>query len=87
MMFCVRALCSLMLLGLAGMTHGDARAQQIYRVVTPDGRITFSDKPPLEANARATLAPVAPLSEGTSGSALLRRVSSVASPRARNGCS
>jgi glutaredoxin len=79
MMFCVRALCSLMLLGLAGMTHGDARAQQIYRVVTPDGRITFSDKPPLEANARATPAPVAPLSEGTSGSAFpyeLRQASS-----------
>jgi glutaredoxin len=79
MMFCVRALGSLMLLGLAGMNHGDARAQQIYRVVTPDGRVTFSDKPPLEANARATAAPVAPLSEGTSGSALpyeLRQASS-----------
>lgn len=79
MMSCTRALCSLMLLGLAGMSHGDARAQQIYRVVTPDGRITFSDKPPLEANARATLAPVVPLSEGTSGSSFpyeLRQASS-----------
>ena len=38
----------------------DASAQQIYRIVTPDGRVTFSDRPPADAAARAASAPVAP---------------------------
>jgi len=31
-------------------------AQPVYRIVGPDGRVTFSDKPPAESNARVTTA-------------------------------
>jgi len=48
-----------------------AQAQQIYRIVGPDGRVTFSDKPPTDANAKAAPAAVVPLSGGTSASANL----------------
>ena len=47
---------------------GSAGAQ-VYRIVGPDGRVTFSDKPPAEASAKA--APAAASSgrtEGASGS-------------------
>ncbi|RZJ24790.1 MAG: glutaredoxin family protein [Haliea sp.] len=33
-----------------------ANAQQVYRIVGPDGRVTFSDKPPVESNARGNAA-------------------------------
>lgn len=47
--------CALLVLGAAG-----AQAQQVYRIVGPDGRVTFSDKPPADAGARAaTAAPAA----------------------------
>jgi glutaredoxin len=36
----------------------DANAQQVYKIVGPDGRITFSDKPPVDKGARATTASV-----------------------------
>lgn len=81
-MFSLRTCCFVVLLGLATVgcfSPGDARAQQIYRFVGPDGRMTFSDKPPLEPNARATVAPVVPLGAGTGDSALpfeLRQVAS-----------
>jgi glutaredoxin len=42
---------------LAGFAAG-AGAQQVYRIVGPDGRITFSDKPPMETGARAAPAGV-----------------------------
>jgi glutaredoxin len=42
-----------------------ASAQQVYRIVGPDGRVTFSDKPPTEANVRAAPAAVVPLTGGT----------------------
>lgn len=40
---------------LAGVAFGsnDANAQQIYRIVEPGGRVTFTDKAPLDSNARA----------------------------------
>jgi glutaredoxin len=41
-----------------------ANAQQVYRIVGPDGRVTFSDKPPPEPNAK--VAPVVPLSGSAS---------------------
>lgn len=47
-----------------------ATAQQIYRIIGPDGRITFSDKPPLEPNARAVVAPMVPL-PGSAGASSL----------------
>lgn len=40
---------------LAGATSL-ANAQQIYRIVSPDGKVTFSDKPPAETNAKVTAA-------------------------------
>lgn len=36
-----------------------AGAQQVYRIVGPDGRVTFSDKPPADGGARAAPAPSA----------------------------
>jgi glutaredoxin len=41
------------LLAVSGFSSSDANAQQIFRIVGPDGRITFSDKAPLETTARA----------------------------------
>ena len=81
-MFLMRTCCFLGLLGLAilaGFSPTDARAQQIYRIVGPDGRMTFSDKPPLDPNARASAASVAPAAPSTGDSALpfeLRQVAS-----------
>jgi len=49
------------LLALAGSGATDANAQQIYRIVGPDGRVTFSDQPPLETSARAGTAKAVPL--------------------------
>jgi glutaredoxin len=46
------------LLSLACLAPSDAMAQQIYRIVGPDGRVTFSDKPAADANARASTAAV-----------------------------
>jgi glutaredoxin len=46
---------------LAGFSGGDANAQQIYRIVAPDGRITFSDTAPRDANTRATVATAVPM--------------------------
>ena len=39
---------ALALAAVAGFSAGDANAQQIFRSVGPDGRVTFSDKPPLD---------------------------------------
>jgi glutaredoxin len=47
------------LVALAGLSGNDANAQQIFRIVGPDGRITFSDKPPLDPTVRAKPAPAA----------------------------
>ena len=60
-MFCSRSLLALGLVGIlvsAAISSNDANAQQIYRIVAPDGRVTFSDKPPEDPNAKATAAPV-----------------------------
>lgn len=40
----------LLVLGLAAVS---ANAQGVYRIVGPDGRVTFSDRPPPAADARA----------------------------------
>ncbi|MRD45813.1 DUF4124 domain-containing protein [Caenimonas koreensis DSM 17982] len=34
------------LLGVTAFIGGDASAQQIYRIIGPDGKVTFSDQPP-----------------------------------------
>lgn len=53
----------------ASLTHSNVQAQTLYRIVGPDGRVTFSDKPP------AAAAKVTPLSAdgkdtGASGAGL-----------------
>ena len=42
------------LIGLAAFTMltASAHAQQVYRIVGPDGKVTFSDKPPIETTAK-----------------------------------
>jgi glutaredoxin len=57
------------LIGLAAAAFlvPQAGAQQVYRIVGPDGRVTFSDKPPVEANAK--VAPTLALPGGGSTSA------------------
>lgn len=64
-MFFARSLLSagaLGVLALTGLAALDAGAQQIYRIVGPDGRVTFSDQPPLQPDGRApTVAKSVPL--------------------------
>jgi glutaredoxin len=69
-MFLLRTCCFLSLLGLAVFNASDAPAQQVYRIVGPDGRVTFSDKPPLEPNAKASAATPSPAAGGSGDSAL-----------------
>jgi glutaredoxin len=45
-----------------------AHAQQVFRIVGPDGRVTFSDKPPIEPNAKAARAATSPAGASASGS-------------------
>jgi glutaredoxin len=47
-----------------------AGAQQVYRIVGPDGRVTFSDKPPTEPGAKAGPAPTVGMPGGAGGGAL-----------------
>ncbi|WHZ11555.1 MAG: hypothetical protein OJF60_001994 [Burkholderiaceae bacterium] len=36
---------------LAGLVASDVQAQTVYRIVRPDGSVTFSDKPPMSGTA------------------------------------
>lgn len=57
------------LLGLLAASSLGANAQPIYRIVGPDGRVTFSDRPPPDVAAgRAATAPVVAL-PGSAGDA------------------
>jgi len=72
-MFFARSFLAAGLMGvllIAGFSSSDASAQQIFRIVGPDGRVTFSDKPAPEGTARAAAA--VPVSGGraTDNSAL-----------------
>jgi glutaredoxin len=53
-----RVLAGLMSLVAASLFLPHAGAQQVYRIVGPDGRVTFSDQPPLDAKSKG--APTAP---------------------------
>lgn len=69
-MFFARPILAAGLLGLlaaAGFSSTDASAQQIYRIVGPDGRVTFSDQPPPDSS-KAKAAPVAPMAGSAAGS-------------------
>jgi glutaredoxin len=46
-----------------------ASAQQVYRIVGPDGRVTFSDKPPTDPTVKASPAAVVPLPGGAAAAA------------------
>jgi glutaredoxin len=74
-MFFARPLPALMsLIGFvaaAGFSGSDVNAQQIFRTVTPDGRTTFSDKAPLDANARTSAAVALPLPGAAADNATL----------------
>ncbi|MDB5874304.1 MAG: glutaredoxin-like protein [Ramlibacter sp.] len=56
-MFFARSFATASLMGLLALTgfgSTDANAQQIFRIVGPDGRVTFSDKAPTDPGVRAT---------------------------------
>lgn len=59
--------------GLIGLVvtvlAAQASAQQVYRIVGPDGRVTFSDQPPLDPRARAAPAGGSSNSAGGASSA------------------
>ncbi|MDQ6882397.1 MAG: glutaredoxin family protein [Pseudomonadota bacterium] len=68
------------LIGLAAASVlPQAGAQQVFRIVGPDGRVTFSDQPPMDPKAKpATVAPTTG-SAGSAGASLpfeLRKVAS-----------
>lgn len=46
------------------------QAQQVYRIVGPDGRVTFSDKPPTEPDAKVAPARTVPLPGQAGGTGL-----------------
>lgn len=48
----------IVVLALATAAACAAGAQQVYRIVAPDGRVTFSDKPPTDPGVKAAPAPV-----------------------------
>ncbi|HZY18693.1 MAG TPA: glutaredoxin family protein [Ramlibacter sp.] len=47
---------------LAGLACG--ASAQVFRIVGPDGKVTFSDKPPAETGGKATPAPTVPMPGG-----------------------
>jgi glutaredoxin len=56
------------LVGLLAAASFGAAAQQVFRIVGPDGKVTFSDRPPPDATAKATSAGgAAPSAAGGSG--------------------
>ena len=60
-MFLARSLgstCAMVLVAGFATGGGDASAQQIYKIVGPDGRVTFSDTRPSDPNTKATAAAV-----------------------------
>jgi glutaredoxin len=55
---------------LAVLGSAAAGAQPVFRIVGPDGRITFSDKPPVEGQAKATNAPTVVIPSAGGGGTL-----------------
>lgn len=77
-MSCVRRVGIAALAVAASLLGAAAVAQQVYRIVGPDGRVTFSDKPPTDGT-RARPAPAIVLpSAGAGGTALPFELRSVA---------
>jgi glutaredoxin len=83
-MFFARTAFAAALMGVAAVAVfavRDANAQQIFRIVGPDGRITFSDQPPLDSSKSASPAKAIPLpgAGGTANAALPFELREVAS--------
>jgi glutaredoxin len=57
------------LLALAALGSGAAGAQQVFRITGPDGRVTFSDQPPVSGQAKPAPSVSMP-AEGGTGAAL-----------------
>lgn len=56
------------LAAVAALSGGATGAQQVFRIVGPDGRITFADKPPVDSQGRASAAPTVAMPSGGSSS-------------------
>ncbi len=71
---------SVVALAAIGAASSGAQAQQVYRIVGPDGKVTFSDKPPpATSNAKVTSSTGASVAAGSASSKLpfdLRQVAS-----------
>ena len=67
----VRPFLAITLCGLAAAASLSlpAQAQQVFRIVGPDGKVTFSDKPPLESTAKVAPVVRMPAAAGASASA------------------
>lgn len=66
-----RAGVALAVLATAGLLGGTATAQGVYRIVGPDGKVTFSDQPPASAQARPVAGASAPAGGSGGGNAAL----------------
>lgn len=71
-----RVLC---ILALTALTQTPAQAQTLYRIVGPDGRITFSDKPPATPAAKVTPLSADGKDTGTANASLPYELRQVAS--------
>lgn len=71
MMFPVRRILLGSLAAAAAAASLGVGAQQVYRIVGPDGRVTFSDRPPAETGARTAAAPAAAGGQGAATTAAL----------------
>ncbi|MGV3569465.1 MAG: glutaredoxin domain-containing protein [Ramlibacter sp.] len=69
MLFPVRRILTASLCVAATAASLGVGAQQVYRIVGPDGRVTFSDRPPVENAARAAPAPTVRMPAGTAAGA------------------
>ncbi|RYX98058.1 MAG: glutaredoxin family protein [Comamonadaceae bacterium] len=71
-------LATIAVVALTGLVASLAHAQQVYRIVGPDGKVTFSDKPPVTAAAQVST-PSAAENAGSGSTSLpfeLRQVAS-----------
>ena len=57
--------------GSTAVFISSANGQQVFRIVGPDGKVTFSDKPPAAANAKVTAGTGASASGGAGANAAL----------------
>jgi glutaredoxin len=64
------AACAL-LISATALISPQLQAQQVFRIVGPDGKVTFSDKPPVETNAKVTTGTGSNAAGAGSGSATL----------------